>query len=162
MIGDVDALHAFVAGQRSVFSGPDPFQNEPDFELVADASHVGPIERSLKLHSRWPAFATTSPPRLRVAFCDVALAAAVDRAVHGDTDGVIAQVHGLMDLTVDPVGVTARVQLKDLRTIGGLANRLHPRLRYGAEDERNAERGSGTRRRQAAIRGQSLQAANRR
>src|SRR5262249_17879993 len=135
VVRDVDAFDAFIACERRVLAGADALEDEPDGELVADAPHVVPVERRLELHSGRSAAAAPPAPRVAEPLGDVALAAAVDRAVDGDAEGVVTEVDRLADLVVDPVGLAARVELEDLRAAGGFADGLHAGFGYGAQDE---------------------------
>jgi hypothetical protein len=161
VIGDVNALDAFIAGQGRVFAGANALEDQPDAELVTDSLHVVPIERRLKLHSDRTAATAAPSPRLAETLGDVALAPAVDRAVDGYAEGVITEVHRLAHLLVDPVGLAACIELEDLRSTGSVADRLHPGLGHRAEDERNTERRSSMRRRQTSFTRQGFKAADR-
>src|SRR5262245_3079200 len=151
VVRDVDAFHALLTREVGILAGADALEDQSHPEFVADAPYVAPAERRLKLHAGWAPGAAAPAPRLSISLGDVALAAAVDRTIHGDAEGVVSEIHRLADLLIHPRSITACVELEDLRAGGGLTHLLHPCIRHRAQDEGNAETGRRTCHRDAAV-----------
>ncbi len=119
-----------------------PFRISGMSKVLLDPLDVAPIELRLV-----DAGVGDAHPAALVALGDVALAPAVAVGVDGQTEGVVALVDRAADMVVDPGGVAAHIELKDLETVaGGFGGLVEPGCETELQDHPVAE-GSGSPRR---------------
>jgi hypothetical protein len=71
-----------------------------------------------------------------MTFGDVAFTPAVAIGVDRQAKGVVPLVDGAADMVVDPGGVAAHIQLKDLETVTrSFGSFVEPGMRYRAQDD---------------------------
>src|SRR5262245_14494397 len=157
MVGDVDAVDAVIAGDDRIFRGLDALDDHRQLAALAKALDLRPAQRRLvALRERVRGRAHEG------ALGDVALAAAIDRNVDSEGEGVIPGGSRAIDDVLDPGIVATHVELKHLHSLRGGRGRFEARLGYRADHLRHSELTCGACNRGRASRIEALDAADRR
>ena len=124
----------------------DALQDERDLADLLDAVDIGPIEFGLMGFTHGGLTAGGDE-----TLGQVALAPGISVQVDGHGKGLVTQILGLADLVVDPVVVTAHIQLKHTAGVGGfLGDLVHARLAHAGQHVGATEAARGLGRRGAA------------
>src|SRR5579871_6457741 len=112
MVRHIDAIDPVLERNPGVFGGGDAIQDQRNAADLPDPLDIAPVELGLV------AARIGGPhPAALMALGDVALAPAVAVGVDGQAEPVIALVLGAADMLVDPGGIAAHIELKDLEAV---------------------------------------------
>ena len=126
VVRHIDHINAVLHGKLGVFRRGDALEDQRHATDAFNAVYRVPRQGRLKLGAGVAGW----PPRFGEAGHDVAFAAAVERAVHGEAKRREAVVARARDPVVHPVGVAAHVELKHAQCVCGCGSGFETRLTH--------------------------------
>src|SRR4029079_12304297 len=106
VVRDIDPVDAVIERDQGVFRGGNALDNERYFELILDQLHGAPLQSLLKV-----AAGGADAAGADITLCDISLAPAVMRGVHGETKRGVAARHSAVHAILNESVTAANVEL---------------------------------------------------